>query len=247
MMSSLPTSSVRWGLSRPVRLQKLALKPDEVWAIAGKRGTGKSYFGRYLLRGWYGAGTPERFWPILIIDQDQKWLKHARGKVGFAEKPELSTVEQPWNITATGRLEPRARVMIFEPEIPAWQDERFLVLMQEVFHYENIILYFDELFGVVENQHAPVIVRKLWTSGRKKNIAIIACFQRPVDIPKVVLNQADNFAVFHLADPADREKLAGIMGEPQVNREIDYYWHWEKLASERRARLVGPLPESEVR
>lgn len=228
-------------LSPPVQQSKIRLNSRHRYFVVGKTNTGKTVFARYLDRAWVAAR-----WPLVIIDQDQKFVDEEKGE-HYAEKPEAATVEAPWNITSTGKLEPRAPVMIFHPDLPAWSDEKFLQLMQEVFERGFIVLHFDDLFGVADGQHTPLIIRKLWTSGRKKQIPIIALVQRPVDIAKVIMNQAENFFIFLMLDPDDRERMALFLGDPKVKHPPPLYSHWELLAGETEARLVGPLPRHEVR
>ena len=228
------------ALSTPIQPARMPLKPDERTFIVGMTGSGKSVMGRYIDRLWARAG-----WQVLIIDQDEAWEIEG---MTHAEKPEESSVEHPWNITQSGHLHPTARVQIFVPLLPAWLDEKFLKLMEECFNRGNIILHFDELYGVIDNQHVPVVIRKLWTGGRKRHVVILALTQRPVDIPKVVVNQAEVKMTFLLLDPDDRDRMASITGDPRIARELlPRYWHWYWRVGMTSAEKRGPLPQRDVK
>lgn len=227
------------ALSTPIQPARMPLKPDERTFIGGMTGSGKSRMAMYIDRKWYAAG-----WMILIVDQDEAWLQE---EMIYAEKPELATVEHPWDITATGHLHPTARVQIFVPLLPAWEDPKFLALMEECWNHKNMVIHFDELFGVVDNQHAPTIIKKLWAGGRKRHIVIIALSQRPVDIPKIISSQAEVKMCFLMLDPDDRERMAKIIGDPRIETKIlPDYWHWYWRKGMRQAELRGPLPKREV-
>ena len=227
------------ALSTPIQPARMPLKSDQRTFMVGMTGSGKSRMAMYLDRQWARAG-----WQVLIIDQDEAWEIEG---MSYAEKPEDASVEHPWDITQAGHLHPTARVQIFVPMLPAWQDERFLALMEECFRRGGLVLHFDELYGVVDNQHAPLIIRKLWTGGRKRHVVIMALTQRPVDIPKVIMNQAEVKMVFLLLDEDDRKRMAGMVGDPRIeNTILPDYWHWYWHKGMRQAEKRGPLPKREV-
>lgn len=227
------------ALSTPIQPAKMPLKPDERTFIVGMTGSGKSVMGRYIDRQWYRAG-----WTVLIVDQDEAWMIEG---MTYAEKPEDATIEHPWPITDAGRLHPTARVQIFVPLLPAWDDDKFLALMTECFNRGNLVIHFDELFGVVDNQHIPTIIKKLWAGGRKRHIVIIALSQRPTDIPRVIMNQAEVKMVFLLLDPDDRERMARMVGDPQIaDVVLPKWWHWYWRVGMVHAEKRGPLPKREV-
>ncbi len=226
-------------LSTPIQPARMVLRPDERTYIAGMTGSGKSVMGRYLDRKWYQAA-----WTILIIDQDESWEIEG---MTYAARPEEATVEHPLNITESGHLDPIARVQIFVPLLPAWDDLKFITLMGEVWERGGLVLHFDEIFGVVDNAHIPLIIKKLWAGGRKRKIVIIALSQRPADIPKIITSQAEVKIVFLILDPDDRERLAKMVGDPRIEHEVlPDYWHWYWRKGMRQAEKRGPLPKREA-
>jgi len=62
--------------------------------------------------------------------------------------------------------------------------------------------------------------------GRSRRIPMIACTQRPVNVPYMSMSEANHFAAFTLLAPTDRKLLGGWMG-PEV--------------------VAAPLPASEHR
>lgn len=227
-------------LSPPIQPASMPLKPDERTFILGMTGSGKSAMGYYIDRQWYRAG-----WLVLIIDQDEALLIEGGS---YAERPEDATVEHPWDITATGHLHPTARVQIFAPTLPGWDDGKFLALLQECYERGNMVIHFDEMFGVVDIHHLPLIISLLWARGRKRKIVLIALSQRPVDIPKIIKSQAEVKMVFLLIDPDDRESAAKMVGDPRIETTIlKKWWHWYWRVGMTQAQLRGPLPAREVK
>lgn len=226
-------------LSKPIIAAKMPLMPNERTFIGGMTGSGKSRMGMYIDGKWVSAG-----WTLLIIDQDESWINDG---MEYAEKPEDASVAHPFDITESGHLHPTAKVQIFVPLIPAWDDPRFIALMEEVWQRGTIILHFDELFGVVDSSHMPTIMKKLWAGGRKRHIVIIAISQRPVDIPKIITSQAEVKLCFLMLDPDDLERMAKMMFTPRIEVEIlPDFWHWYWRKGMRQAEKRGPLPAREV-
>lgn len=207
----------------------------------GMTGKGKTVWARYLDRAWYKAG-----WQILITDQDEKYVDEEKGE-HYAAKPEEATVASPWNITQSGRLHPTARVQLFSPEIPGWQDPRYLKLQEEVFERGNIVEHIDDMYGVVEGYHIPVILRKLWTSGRKKNIAIQALIQSARGFDKIIMRQSEDIDVFFMQDADEREYLAHVLGHSGLSKAAPEFMHWAYVQGQDTISLVGALPPHEVR
>ncbi len=237
-----------WRAGKPRRRIELELIPGERWEFFGMTGFGKSQFAKYLDRAWFNAGAKEAYWPILIFDQDHGWFKGT--DYDYAKKPELATVEQPWDITKTGVLHETARVQIFHPAMPGWRDERFLSLCEQCLARGNMVLHFDELYGLVDANHIPQEVGKLWTSGRKFGITIHAISQRPADLPMVIITQSEHKIAFYIEGPADRARIAELFADKAVYEEIarlEKYWHLYKKTGVPGWVKVGPLPQSEVR
>lgn len=228
-------------LSTPRQPHRFKLNPRRRRLIFGMTGKGKTVWARYLDRAWFRGG-----WQILIIDQDEKYVDEEKGE-HYATKPDETSVAAPWNITDTGKLHPRARVQIFHPAIPGWKDERFLALMEEVFRRGWIVLHLDDLYGVIEGYHIPVILRKLWTSGRKKNIAIQALIQSARGFDKIIIRQSEDIDVFFMQDRDEREYLAHSLGHSKLLEAAPEFCHWAYVQGEEVVRLVGALPKNEVR
>lgn len=237
--------------SPPRRQQSYDLKAGERTVIFGMTGFGKSQFAKFLDRAWfkqYDPREPERFWPILIYDPDEGWFKGTR--FSYAEKPELSTVESPWNITATGKLHPAARVQIFHPTLPGWQDHRFLRLEEETLERGSIVKHYDELYGLVDEHHIPVEVGKNWTSGRKFDITTHAISQQPAGLPMPIITQTEHKFSFFIEGKRHRQRVAELFADERVEEELmtlPKFWHLYKKVGVPGWVKVGPLPRSEIR
>lgn len=228
-------------LSPPRQPHNIKLNPKRRRLIFGMTGKGKTVWVRFLDRAWYRAG-----WQILVVDQDEKYVDEDKGEQ-YAKKPEEATVASPWDITKAGRLHPTARVQIFHPQIPGWRDPAFLKLMEEVFDRGNIVIHFDDLYGVIEGYHIPIILRKLWTSGRKKSIAIQALIQSVYGFDKIISRQSEDIDVFFLQDANEREELAKVLGHPELSKAAPEFAHWAYVQGQDTITLVGALPKHEVR
>lgn len=235
----------------PRQRQNYDLKAGERSLITGMTGWGKSAFAKFLDRAWFkqwNPEEPERFWPILIYDPDEGWFEGTR--FTYAERPELATVESPWNITGTARLHPTARVQIFHPTLPGWQDNRFLHLEEECLERGRLVKHYDELYGLVDEHHIPIEVGKGWTSGRKFEITTHAISQRPAGLPMPIITQSEHKFSFFLEGQRDRERVADIFADKQVEQvlaSLPKYWHIYKQVGVPGWVKVGPLPRSEIR
>ena len=126
-------------------------------------------------------------------------------------------------------------------------DPRFIDLMSEVFDRGNIVLHIDDMYGVIEGYHIPTILRKLWTSGRKKNIAIQALIQSARGFDKIIMRQSEDIDVFYMQDADEREYLAHSLGHTDLAKAAPKFAHWSHTQGDLVVRLVGALPEYEVR
>lgn len=228
-------------LSPPRQPYNLKLDPERRRLIFGMTGKGKTYWARFLDRAWVRKG-----WQVLIIDQDQRYVNTKKGET-YAEKPDKSLVNHPWDITKTGRLHPTAPVQIFHPEIPGWQDPKFLKLSEEVLERGNIVYHLDDMFGVVEGYHIPLVLRKLWTSGRKNNIPIQALIQSARGFDRIIIKQSEDIDIFFMQMASEREYLAKELGHSDLMKAAPEFAHWAYVQGQDTISLVGALPPHEVR
>ena len=224
--------------TRPLRREQLQLHSDWRVLVLGKTGSGKSVYARWMLRAW-----DEKRWPILIVDQERRYT---RDTGGYAEQPQDASVDHPWRLARPHWDQEQARVVVYEPDIPGWTDEGLAKLLAWTLTKENTVVYFDDLSGLVDAQHLPLWLTRLWTVGRKANVPIIAAAQRPSNIPRVATNQVEVVVVFRLTDEDDLKRAVSLCGgDKRVAQPLPKFLHWVYNEGDDEARLMAPIPVSE--
>jgi len=163
-------------------------EPSERWAILGTTGSGKS-----RAAGWVAYHAPPDY-PFIFIDSKEDALPLVKGYTVKAATRRLGS---------TFRKLPR--VLRVVPAIDESDDE-FDALFKAQLRREDVGVIIDEAYMVPE---VPWYKRVL-TTGRSKDCALIICSQRPVDIPRVCISEATRFMVFTLVDRKDRDRIAGF-------------------------------------
>lgn len=213
---------------------------DEWWIIGafGAAGSGKSVLMDYLWRRW----QRDR----LAIDPTHDWLP-AGAKVTHQEL-------EVWPV-AEGYDERRQRQsLVYRPDTGngAWRDDMDRAVGVTLTHARRTgrptLLVLDEVGEMAINPQAtlPHLRRVLYT-GRHYDVNVIGGGPRPVDIPKLFLQQCRYVAMFRLPNPADRERIADMMGFP---RELIHELHGQLPAfgfvwldtREVEAYVYDPIP-----
>jgi len=211
----------------------ISLRVDERWAYVGKTGSGKSYLARYNLKKIAAKG-----WPIVIVDSpDHFWLKEKDTK-DFARRGP-GTIDIPY--LTDGRLLDK-QVQIYQPESPGYADDDLLSLLEHIYDKRNMLVYFDELYGIVDANHQPDIFLRLWAQGRKINVGAWCATQRPARIPEIVLSQAENMAIFRMTNINDRKRMAEYTSTPDIQRKAltqRYWYYWNQESDV--ATLMKPI------
>ena len=234
MTRSTPPSPTKRAEAAPKEQLKsvtIDLRGSERWLFVGKTGSGKSYLARALLR-----EMSRRGWPVVIVDPSAFWM----GKNPKWDKGEGS-IERPKLVT---RFDPKARVQLYVPSIPGWQDPGLDALMDACLKRGKLVLYFDETNGIVSaNQYSPWFARVV-TQGCKHELAVWAATQRPTRVPEILLSQAENWAIFRVITPNDRKKISEYTGSKvtaQQRLEPFYWFYWNQANDD--ATLMAPIPK----
>lgn len=177
-----------------------------------------------------------RGWPVVIVDPSAFWM----GKNPKWDKGEGS-IERPKLVT---RFDPKARVQLYVPSIPGWADPRLDALMAACLKHGKLVLYFDELVGIVTASQFSSEFARAVTQGRKHECAVWCATQRPTRVPEIVLSQAEQWAIFRVITPQDRKKIAEYTGSrvtAQQRLEPFYWFHWTQQSDD--ATLMAPIPK----
>jgi hypothetical protein len=91
-------------------------------------------------------------------------------------------------------------------------------LFQTLFYYQGpLMVYIDELYAaevIFGSKRLPGgnFLNAYLTQGRARGKGLIAAAQRPYNIPKNIIEQAEWFYMFDLPGPESRDLMAQVMG-----------------------------------
>lgn len=171
----------------------LSVKSNERVFIAGKTGSGKTFFARYLLQS-----------ATRLVVLDPKGMLDAKTEPGWRLTD--------WTAKGEKALRDGKPVRL---RVPYPADGDWTPYVKAVFEARNVVLYIDEMYGVVSPGKSPDVLEWLvacWTRGRQLGIGVYTATQRPVWVPLFAMSEADWFFVFRLTLDEDRKRLASFMG-----------------------------------
>lgn len=171
----------------------LSVKANDRTFIAGKTGSGKTFFARYLLQ------SAKR---LVVLDP--------KGMLSREEDPDWRLTD--WSAAGEKALRGGKPCRL---RVPYPQNGDWAPFVKAVFEARNVTLYIDEMYGVVSPGKNPEVLDWLtacWTRGRQLGIGVITATQRPVWVPLFSMSESDWFFVFRLTLDEDRKRLASFMG-----------------------------------
>lgn len=94
----------------------------------------------------------------------------------------------------------------------------------------------DEVMYFTEELHLQNELRMLWTQGRSNDLSLVACTQRPRDVPQLMLNQWSHLFVFQTSDTYELKRLTEIGGRigQQIKEIVPYLQQHDFLYVNRR-------------
>jgi Cdc6-like AAA superfamily ATPase len=114
--------------------------------------------------------------------------------------------------------------------------ERFF---EWVYRRRNTTLYVDETYLVTKGEEMPRFYHACLTQGRELGIETWSATQRPMNVPQVVMSEAEHVYAFFLRMPQDRRKvemMCGIDGDA-LGELPKYYFYYAPQDGE----AMGPL------
>lgn len=185
--------------------QPIKLNSHDRWFFVGRTGSGKSFLIKYLAGIYVRAGGR-----VAIVDgPDHGWCDKQHPPATKGE----GTVLCP---RVVKRFAPNLRVQMYQPSVPGYADEGLMRFVEDIFNEKNTLIIFDEIFGILDPNHQPVIITQVWTQGRKHNVPAWAASQRPSRVPEVIMSQADNWGIFQLLNEQDKKKIAEWTNSPEI-------------------------------
>ena len=196
------------------RIVRIGILPGQRLLIAGRTGSGKSHFARWVARQMPGG---------IILDPkaDDLWLglPEARIVTSYTVPPELG---EPGSGMRWAILRPA-------PEDLDEAAQRYDgTLAQIVSGWRNMTVVADELYTLhVSGRPGPGLVALL-TRGRSLGLSAILATQRPAWISRFCLSEADALAGFALNLSDDRRALYSITGKRQFLDRLpprEFLWY----------------------
>lgn len=191
-------------MSQPL---KVSLRTDQRAAFVGKTGSGKTYLARAFTQ-------PVR--RLVVLDP--------KGTLSPELAPEWNL--EPWTQDNVRKLKRGDNIRL---RVPAPLDENWAPYLQTVWDIGNILVYIDEVYGVVNpGSKPPAELNALYTRGRERGIGVWASTQRPAWVPLIVLSESEWLFMMRLMLDKDRARMAEIMGAKVLNGipPRDNYGYW---------------------
>ncbi len=185
-----------------------SIENGERWLIAGSTGCGKSYLSSRLAS-LYASNAN-----VLYFDSKNE---------GTGKAISIKTANDKIKSIITGNGQTyRIKFDGLDPGDDEVSSDLFSAIMRFPSRKVNIVLWFDEAFSIPDT---PAL-RRIFTQGRSKGVSAIACAQRPVGIPRVMVSEATRYCVFNLNDKRDRDTVGafvkgGVSEKPRFR--FDYY------------------------
>lgn len=195
---------------------------DERLVVIGRTGSGKTQGAAWIL-----SRAPFDKIPYVILNFKSDKLLDSIPRVkdiGFDELPKHPGV---YMLTPT----------------PYTDDEIVEEWLRKVWHRENIGVFLDEGFEIPKGSRA---FNSLLKQGRSRNIPLIICTQRPVELSRSVFTEADKIMLFHLQDQRDMKIVAEFVPRSIIpNRIPEYCSVWYDVKANKALRL-NPVPSAET-
>lgn len=174
---------------------RIRVKPGDNWLVPGRKGSGKTTFGKLLTNQLLQLYPKSR---LYILDIK---LRDFNNYPGIYQGDSLPPAMQ--NNQRTQVWQP----VVLDPEtVEKW--------LYRIRHDPPAILQIDELlalcYGKRDTSDEFTRITKL---GRALPICTVAQTQELVDIPRGALSQPDHIARFRLKHPYEQRLLNGIMGQ----------------------------------
>lgn len=187
--------------------------------IVGRTGSGKTYFGVWLLSHQNFEHMP---WYMFDYKGD-----NLLGSIPFVKN--ASVYHPPPQEPGLYRIQPHPSDKVAV--------ENFL---EQIWEQENAGLYIDEGYMIEKDSDA---FNAILTQGRSKNIPVICLTQRPAWVSRFVFSEADYFAVFHLNDKRDQKTVEYFFPTSIEERLDDYHSRWYDVGQDKIFRM-SPVPDS---
>lgn len=103
--------------------------------------------------------------------------------------------------------------IIYAPEPEELRNEDMIdAFFSWVYMRRNTFLYVDEVYAVAYRNEIPPNYHSILTRGRERGTGLLSSTQRPMQIPTVIMSEAESWYVFRLSMEGDRKKVEASIG-----------------------------------
>lgn len=101
----------------------------------------------------------------------------------------------------------------FAPEAEELRNPEIIeAFFRFVYLRQNTFLYVDEVYAVAYRNEIPPHYHSILTRGRERGNGLLSATQRPMQIPTVIMSEAESWYVFRLSMEGDRKKVEQSIG-----------------------------------
>lgn len=192
--------------------------------VMGRTGSGKTVFLTWLLS---HASIEERPW-IMIDHKDDNYL----AKLPRVERIKLGEIPRH-----PGLYHVKARFT---------DDEKTDTYLHNILAKGNIGIFTDEGSSIPQREPRFLGLKSIFAQGRSKRTPILFATQRPAHINKSVLSEGDFYALFHMQNEDDIDRVNKVMPRALTEKLLDeYHSHWYDV-KQNASFTLGPVSEDET-
>jgi hypothetical protein len=195
-------------LFRPASLEELYIPADGRGLLVGMTGSGKSTAAKLLVE-------PYKY----VAAIDPKGLLHWEGY------KRVTTLKEFWKESS------KTEKLIYAPEPHELRDENCIDgFFNIIYNQQNRFVYIDEVYAVSYRNEIPPHYHSILTRGRERGIGLLSAAQRPMNIPTVIMSEAESWFIFRLTMEGDKKKVEQSVGVSQedIGRLPKRYFYYVK-------------------
>lgn len=170
-------------------------------AIFGKKGSGKSVLGRHIFESY----PHDRI--VIDVTGDEG---------GLAAAQTIREIPDRWPVEASSLIAPghrKRQTLRYLPDMgsPTHREDLDRAI-GIAYQHRRTCAWVDEVMQVFPAGRTGPWGTRALHQGRHRQLSLILCGPRPVDIDPLVLSQADRVYLFQMLHPLDIARAAGHMG-----------------------------------
>lgn len=194
--------------------ESITVASNDRAAVIGMTESGKTFLSRYLLH------TASR---LVVLDPKGTLRGQWALREWSPETRKLLLAGEPVRVRVAA---PLLRGASSASEATALESAYWDAVLWDVYDARNVILYIDEVYGVVPGGRPPAGLKAIYTRGRELGIGAISASQRPAWIPLELLSESKWYFLFRLQLEDDRKRMAGLMGADVLDPITDEHGFW---------------------